>query len=73
MKPFILYYLYFIKKLSDMLYGHENESDLLHISYDGKYLSGKIYKEENLKNFSTKYLIIGNISVSEIKTKRSAI
>jgi hypothetical protein len=43
------------KKLSQMIYGHENESDMIYLSSDGKSITGKIYKEENLKNFSTKF------------------
>jgi Type III restriction enzyme, res subunit len=43
------------KKISNMLYGHENETDLLYISHDGRNLTGKIYKKENLKTFSTKF------------------
>jgi len=43
------------KKLSMMLYDNESETDMIHISHDGKNISGKIYKEENLKQFSTKF------------------
>jgi hypothetical protein len=43
------------KKISNMLYGNDNENDMLYVSQDGKNLTGKIYKEENLKNFSTKF------------------
>jgi hypothetical protein len=43
------------KKISSMLYDHPNETELLSISNDGRMLTGKIFKLENLKNFSTKF------------------
>lgn len=43
------------KKISEMLYGHSNETDLLSISNDGRLLTGKIFQLNNLKNFSTKF------------------
>ncbi|ATZ80950.1 DEXDc helicase [Bodo saltans virus] len=43
------------RKLSNMVYGHENETEMIYLTSDGKSITGKIYKEENLKNFSTKF------------------
>lgn len=43
------------RKISNMIYGNDNETEMLYISQDGKSLTGKIYKEENLKIFSTKF------------------
>lgn len=43
------------KKISELLYGHPNETEMLHMSQNGKTLSGKILKMENLKYFSTKF------------------
>lgn len=43
------------KKLSQMLYGHQDETELITISNDGRMLTGKIFKLENLKHFSTKF------------------
>jgi hypothetical protein len=43
------------KKISEMIYGHTNELDMITLTNDGRTLTGKIFKEENLKNFSTKF------------------
>jgi len=43
------------KKLSEMLFQHDNETDLLYFSENSKTLSGKIFREDNLINFSTKF------------------
>jgi hypothetical protein len=43
------------KKLSEMLYNNQDETEMLTISNDGRMLTGKIFKLENLKYFSTKF------------------
>jgi superfamily II DNA or RNA helicase len=43
------------KKLSIMLFGHENEKKLIYLTDDEKYVTGKIYKMPYLKNFSIKF------------------
>jgi hypothetical protein len=43
------------KKLSQVMFGHENETDLLYNTQDGKTISGKILKAQYLKYFSTKF------------------
>lgn len=43
------------KKLSLMLFGHENEKDLMYVTEDGKSITGKILKSPYLKYFSTKF------------------
>jgi hypothetical protein len=43
------------KKIALMLNGDENDNDFLSISNDGRNLTGKIFKLENLKYFSTKF------------------
>lgn len=43
------------KKISEFLYGNSNETDLLSLTNDGRTITGRIFKEENLKNFSTKF------------------
>lgn len=43
------------KKLSMMMFGNDNETDLIHMSHDNKTITGKMYKYENLKMFSTKF------------------
>lgn len=43
------------KKLSTMLFGHENEKDLMHISEDGRSVTGKILRMPYIKYFSTKF------------------
>lgn len=43
------------RKISEMIYGHQNETELLSISNDGRLLTGKIFQLHNLKHFSTKF------------------
>ncbi len=43
------------KKLSLMLFGHEKEKDLMHITEDGRSITGKILKMPYLKYFSIKF------------------
>jgi hypothetical protein len=43
------------KKLSQMLYNNQDETEIITISNDGRMLTGKIFKIENLKYFSTKF------------------
>jgi Type III restriction enzyme, res subunit/Helicase conserved C-terminal domain len=51
------------KKISEMLYGHSNETELLSITNDGRLLTGKIFQLHNLKNFSSKFhQALGNIN-----------
>jgi len=42
------------KKISKMMYGHEDETKMIYVTEE-KRLSGKIYHEDNLKTFSTKF------------------
>jgi hypothetical protein len=43
------------KKLSKLLFGHENEKDLVYLTQDGHSITGKILKKEYLKYFSIKF------------------
>lgn len=43
------------KKLSKIMFGHENEKDLVYLTQDGHSITGKILKRENLKYFSIKF------------------
>jgi len=43
------------KKISQILYGHPNETEMMYIAQEGKTISGKILKIDNLKYFSTKF------------------
>lgn len=43
------------KKLSKIMFGHENEKDLVYLTQDGHSITGKILKKENLKYFSIKF------------------
>jgi superfamily II DNA or RNA helicase len=43
------------RKISNMLYGNDDHEDMIYLSRDGKSITGRIYKEENLKTFSTKF------------------
>ena len=50
-------------KISQLLFDHPNETELLTLSQDGRKLTGKIFKLENLKFFSTKfYTALTNIN-----------
>lgn len=43
------------KKLSKIMFGHENEKDLVYLTQDGHSITGKLLKRENLKYFSIKF------------------
>ena len=43
------------KKLSQQMFGNEDEKDLIYLSQDGKIITGKILKMPFLKYFSTKF------------------
>lgn len=43
------------KKLSKLLFGNENERDLIYVTQDGRSISGKILKMPYLKYFSIKF------------------
>jgi len=60
------------KKLSKLLYGRDDEKDMIDISSDGLTISGKILKGSNLKYFSTKfYTAINNLN-KLVEGKRGA-
>lgn len=43
------------KKLSKVMFGHENEKDLIYLTQDGHSITGKCLKREHLKYFSIKF------------------
>ena len=43
------------KKISEFVYNNPDETEMITLANDGRTVTGKIFKEENLKHFSTKF------------------